>query len=240
MLFGGNSYTAGAQTCVRVYHPPEQGIPVTFGDGGAVVPSGIIPCVSVAPPIADILSGSLDAAVGTWLEAAPPGTLVTALHERNLAKYGLEPQQVSAVHDYLADLVGQVAPHVLYGAILDCYPVNNGGQLLEEWFPAGIPWIGLDVYQQAAGQDAADLLNIPLTQLALCTGPATKVLITETNTPLPGQQAAWLTSVMDFAVDHDLAGCLWFAKDTNPVPPMDLLDALGAAAAAAPFGPIGK
>jgi hypothetical protein len=243
MLFGSNVIKGHNQNIYRIYNGPALNVPAGFPGGGNKVPQGIVPYVSFRPDITAVNAGTLDQPIRDYFTSAPAGSLITAWHEGNLPKHRLDPATVTTMHARLLRLAREANPHIFYGEVFGTYRVYTSGQQLAEWTAPGLDFYGFDGYQAAPQQTVQEVFGEAVSQVLKAIKFDGKLIITETNVQpaaIQLHQEAWLTAVLDYAIQGDFAGFLWYEESAdNAAPiPVALANRLGIMAAVAPLGRI--
>lgn len=177
----GVNSTVGPLRGIRIYNNYATGVPSTWpGPGGATI-SGIVPAagqlISFRPDPTQVLSGSLDSALGTFFSSMPAGSYVTSWHEgeKDDQSLGYSQATLIAMHTRIYGIFQNNAPAACsYGQIVgssSAFTGNNG-------FPLG-PW----VCTPANGGSLLDFYGIDLyptsfvTTFADCIGTVMSTLI---------------------------------------------------------------
>lgn len=234
MLFGSNLPTAN-QTIFRSYNTPSKNVPSSF-PGTGVISSGVVPYVSFRPDISEVLAGNLDDKIQAYAEEASAGTLLTAWHECNLPHLGLNAKNIVDMHARISHLVHEANPDIFYGEVFGTYRVYTSSQKLAPWFAPGLDFYGFDGYQEKESDTVDKIFDEAVQQIIDLKSDA-RLIITETNTYNPElDQGAWLHSVMDYAVENDFVGYLFWAGPNHagsvcPTPSQSLINELSVRAA---------
>ncbi len=162
--------------------------------------------LSIRPVPDDLLAGTLDEQLKSFIALAPPGVKLSAWHEpSNLPGYPdyVNEGSMSAVHEHMQDLCR--GSNVRYGSIICAVPSEA-----KAWMGTDLDWYGLDIYDFGEGQfrtwDGAiskkklfGRLDDMLETCRELTGrDAPDIDICETNSPRPGHRAEWFALLAEW------------------------------------------
>lgn len=188
-------------TMVRVYGGPF--VPATLA--WPTTPPGTTALYDIRPDPATLVTGDYDDVIKTLVQAAPPGSMLTAWHEadRGTAHKGLASAEAREVHTYLNKLVGHLIP---YGS------VTTGGTATHPWTVEGLGFYGVDMYDFNLDDHPAYHLNAwSQTQYP---GPR---VVAETNSSVASHRPWWFAHVFGWLQANDGQALLTFWNPTGPL-----------------------
>lgn len=173
------SDATGGLAAFRGYNTPKAAVPKTWpGPDVGNIPVGTDQIISIKPPVEDVLSGSLDGALATYVKQAPPGARLTAWHEGEGGRFGYTGAQLCGMHQRIFDIVRKVAPGVLYGQIFQTYSATVNR--VTAWTARGLHWYGIDSYPAAITETPETGMGVLIAQIEAA-GVIGPWLITESN-----------------------------------------------------------
>jgi hypothetical protein len=183
----------------RGYNGPNDytdGVPTAFpGRKAGPIPAGITSVVlSFKPNVAALLAGSLDSAIGAWLQMFPTDLAIflTAWHEGE-ASAGQTPANLIAMHEHMLWLVGANAPsNVVYSQIVESWTQNTSSRFypaqylgavpgIAQWLCPGLGMYGIDVYPATVSDTWATTAPAAVAAVQSVAGDDAVIGITEAN-----------------------------------------------------------
>lgn len=217
ILTGSPSNVAGLKSAIgyvaQGYAGNVNGVPPAWPGGGNVFPGGVqIQIMDFAPVVADVINGSLDTALLTYMGGAPAGSYLMAYHEvnsqANINQFGYTATQINQMDAHILALKNANFPLLKYGRGLSMFPVYSQGQDPTPWITPGMDFYGMDGYQaNQPTRTPADVFSTAIAKI-LAVQSGAQIAMIETGTALDAQ--TWFDAIETFVFDNQLFLCQSF------------------------------